>query len=247
MTPKDIWLPKTKTPFWRGLSGTDSGGRFAPGCFCSLPKTVSHVAIPATIYRSVGYWTGVPESALEYVAFWMISGKSFPAIFPRTAFPEGFLALVRNPRTDPGNSHSLLTVVSPRFLLGCTPGTAPKNARETVTAARAFRVKKNPLGNPAPSHSLALFTNSLRGKNSWGINFCANACGACIRTPANTGKYFWWGISRVFCQILKGIHAVRIHAAHPREYRKIFLANYLCIGFVPGGIVSILTIQALLA
>ena len=22
---------------------------------------------------------------------------------------------------------------------------------------------------------------------------------------------------------------------HPREYRKIFLANYLCIGFVPGG------------
>ena len=24
--------------------------------------------------------------------------------------------------------------------------------------------------------------------------------------------------------------------SHPREYRKIFLANYLCIGFVPGGI-----------
>ena len=23
--------------------------------------------------------------------------------------------------------------------------------------------------------------------------------------------------------------------SHPREYRKIFLANYLCIGFVPGG------------
>ena len=27
-----------KTPFWRGLSGTNSGGRFAPGRFCSLPK-----------------------------------------------------------------------------------------------------------------------------------------------------------------------------------------------------------------
>ena len=28
------------------------------------------------------------------------------------------------------------------------------------------------------------------GKISWGINICANTCGACIRTPANTGKYF---------------------------------------------------------
>ena len=27
--------------------------------------------------------------------------------------------------------------------------------------------------------------------------------------------------------------------SHPREYRKIFLANYLCIGFVPGGIQSV--------
>ena len=23
--------------------------------------------------------------------------------------------------------------------------------------------------------------------------------------------------------------------SHPGEYRKVFLANYLCIGFVPGG------------
>ena len=29
------------------------------------------------------------------------------------------------------------------------------------------------------------------GKKSWGINFCANTCGACIRTRANTGKYSW--------------------------------------------------------
>ena len=28
------------------------------------------------------------------------------------------------------------------------------------------------------------------GKNSWGINFFSNTCGACIRTRANTGKYF---------------------------------------------------------
>ena len=28
------------------------------------------------------------------------------------------------------------------------------------------------------------------GNNYWGIHFCANTCGACIRTRANTGKYF---------------------------------------------------------
>ena len=26
------------------------------------------------------------------------------------------------------------------------------------------------------------------GEKSWGINFCTNACGACIRTCANTGN-----------------------------------------------------------
>ena len=51
------------------------------------------------------------------------------------------------------------------------------------------------------------------GKHSWGINFYANTCGACIRTRANTGKYFRGGISRVLCQTLRGIHSVRIHAA----------------------------------
>ena len=76
------------------------------------------------------------------------------------------------------------------------------------------------------------------GKNSWGINFCANTCGACIRTRAHTGKYFRGGISRVLCQILRGIHSVRIDAAPvfaPARIQQIFLANYLCIGFVPGG------------
>ena len=39
-------------------------------------------------------------------------------------------------------------------------------------------------------------------------------------------------------QILEGIRfgANTCRACiHPREYRKIFLGNYLCIGFVPGG------------
>ena len=43
-------------------------------------------------------------------------------------------------------------------------------------------------------------------KKPWGINFCANTCGACIRTRANTGKYIWGGISRALCQILRGSH-----------------------------------------
>ena len=33
--------------------------------------------------------------------------------------------------------------------------------------------------------------------------------------------------------------------SHPREYRKIFLANYLCIGFVPGGIVCFFSVLLL--
>ena len=33
--------------------------------------------------------------------------------------------------------------------------------------------------------------------------------------------------------------------SHPREYRKILLANYLCIGFVPGGILyDLCTVQS---
>ena len=31
--------------------------------------------------------------------------------------------------------------------------------------------------------------------------------------------------------------------SHPGEYRKILLANYLCIGFVPGGTIRLLFIQ----
>ena len=35
-----------KTPFWRGLSGTNSGGRFAPGRFCSLPNLGGGITEP---------------------------------------------------------------------------------------------------------------------------------------------------------------------------------------------------------
>ena len=45
-----------------------------------------------------------------------------------------------------------------------------------------------PLGPP----SLPPGTKPIHaGKKSWGIHFCAHACGACIRTRANTGKYVW--------------------------------------------------------
>ena len=70
-------------------------------------------------------------------------------------------------------------------------------------------------------------TNTCR-KNSWGVHFSANTCGACIRTHANTGNIFP-GV--IFC-----ILAMSRLYSHPRECRKIFLANYLCIGFMPGGI-----------
>ena len=43
------------------------------------------------------------------------------------------------------------------------------------------------------------------GKHSWVINFCANTCGVCIRTRANTGKYFE-ELFLPICQILGGIH-----------------------------------------
>ena len=39
------------------------------------------------------------------------------------------------------------------------------------------------------------------------------------------GEFIW-------CEYMPRLYS------HLREYRKIFLANYLCIGFVPGGITS---------
>ena len=51
------------------------------------------------------------------------------------------------------------------------------------------------------------------GKNSWGINFSANTCGACIRTRANTGKYFRGVIFCILAKILREIISGRIHVA----------------------------------
>ena len=51
------------------------------------------------------------------------------------------------------------------------------------------------------------------GKNSEGINFCVNACGACIRTRANTGKYFGGIIFRILAKFLREFISVRIHVA----------------------------------
>ena len=70
--------------------------------------------------------------------------------------------------------------------------------------------------------------------------FCANACGACIRTRANTGKYSRGIIIfRILAKFLREFISVRIHVAPefaPARIQEKFLANYLCIGFVPGGI-----------
>ena len=68
------------------------------------------------------------------------------------------------------------------------------------------------------------------GTFSWGINFTANTCGACIRTLANTGKYLWGIIFRILAKlsrefILVGIHVAPVFA--PARIQEKFLANYI--------------------
>ena len=53
-------------------------------------------------------------------------------------------------------------------------------------------------------------TNTCR-KKSWGINFCANTCGACIRTRTNTGKYFWGIVFRILANLLMEFISVQIY------------------------------------
>ena len=77
------------------------------------------------------------------------------------------------------------------------------------------------------------------GKLSWGINFCTNTCGACIRTRANTGIFIFEEVfpeyfAKFLGEFTRCEYMPRLYS-HPREYRKILLANYLCIGFMPGG------------
>ena len=49
VTPKDPL-------FWRGFSGTNSGGPFAPGRFCSLPRTRIWGRILGCEFLSPEYW-----------------------------------------------------------------------------------------------------------------------------------------------------------------------------------------------
>ena len=79
------------------------------------------------------------------------------------------------------------------------------------------------------------------GEFSWGINFSANTCGGLYSHSREYRRIFLrsnfphishiWGGVHVRCKYMPRLYS------HPREYRKIFLGNYLCIGFVPGGIV----------
>ena len=80
-------------------------------------------------------------------------------------------------------------------------------------------------------------TNTCKIKFIW-INFRANACRACIRKRANTGKYFWETLFRAFFgQILGGIHfgantcrtCIRTRANISNTGK--ILANYLCVWF----------------
>ena len=57
-------------------------------------------------------------------------------------------------------------------------------------------------------------------------------CSGCIHAP-------WCQYIKIFPGSLFWCKYMRHMYSHVGEYRKIFLANYLCIGFVPGGIADI--------
>ena len=56
-------------------------------------------------------------------------------------------------------------------------------------------------------------TNTCRKKILGELIFCANTCGACIRTRANTGKYFGGIIFCILAKFLRDFISVRIHVA----------------------------------
>ena len=87
-------------------------------------------------------------------------------------------------------------------------------------------------GGSTPRHK----TNTCRTKF---LDVYANACGACIRTRPNTGKYLRGIIVRMLAKFLREFISVWIHVAPvfaPVLIQEKVLANYVCIGFVPGGI-----------
>ena len=62
--------------------------------------------------------------------------------------------------------------------------------------------------------------------------------GPVIRTRANTGRYSRGTIFRILAKFLREFISVQIHVAPvfvPARIQEKFLANYLCIGFVPRG------------
>ena len=67
---------------------------------------------------------------------------------------------------------------------------------------------------PPPNYPPAQNQYNTCRKESWGINFCVNTCGACIRTRANTGNCFRGILFRIVAKLLREfISAVRIHVA----------------------------------
>ena len=98
--------------------------------------------------------------------------------------------------------------------LVCKVGRGRK--KRTAAGANASALDDEGSGDEAhqpQQHCLTHRHQCHAGKDSWGINFCANTCGACIRTRANTGKSVWGTIFQIVCQVLEGFVSVRIHAA----------------------------------
>ena len=72
----------------------------------------------------------------------------------------------------------------------------------------------------------------MQEKHSWGINFCANTCGACIRMSANAGKYFWGIIFEICIRTLPPALCNDIAPvfAHPWcKYIKIFFGELISV------------------
>ena len=87
---------------------------------------------------------------------------------------------LNTPNTPPPGMTNVFELFS--GLLPKSPwGSYPKSAIDTEIKAKRNNSISELLPGTKPIHA---------GKNSWGINFFANTCGACICTRVNTGKYF---------------------------------------------------------
>ena len=105
--------------------------------------------------------------------------------------------------------------------------------------------KQNPAqksrNNPVKITFLVLFFMFFSGQTSWGIILGANTCWACIRTSANTGIYFRGIIFRILAKFLGAFIQCKYSRACIRTCANTgqkVLANYLCVYFVPGGMLT---------